>query len=64
MDERHLLRLGHGEAELDVESDFSKFGRINYMLKLRIQLLAHVEKIADAIGLPKVPTRSFFLFSL
>lgn len=54
VDERHLLRLGHGEAELDVESDFSKFGRINFMLKSRIQLLAQVEKLAEALNLPKV----------
>ena len=32
INERHLLRLGHGEAELELQKDFSKFGRVNFML--------------------------------
>lgn len=27
IDERHLLRLGHGEEELETEKDFSRWGR-------------------------------------
>lgn len=29
IDERHLLRLGHGEEELQTEKDFSRFSQIN-----------------------------------
>lgn len=32
IDERHLLRLGHGQELLETEKDFSKWGRVNYML--------------------------------
>ena len=27
IDERHLLRLGHGEEALETEKDFSRYGR-------------------------------------
>jgi len=26
VDERHLLRMGHGEEELETEKDYSRFG--------------------------------------
>jgi hypothetical protein len=32
VDERHLLRLGHGEEELNTELSFSKYGRVNSFL--------------------------------
>jgi len=32
IDERHLLRLGHGQEQLETEEDFSKYGRVNHML--------------------------------
>ena len=32
IDERHLLRLGHGEEALETEKDFSRYGRVNYVL--------------------------------
>jgi len=50
IDARHLLRLGHGEAMLDIEADFSKFGRVNWMLKRRLELLEQAERLATAIG--------------
>ncbi|CAL2047573.1 unnamed protein product [Caenorhabditis brenneri] len=49
VDERHLLRMGHGEEALETEKDFSRYGRVNYVLKERIQLLAKVEKLAKAL---------------
>jgi len=32
IDERHLVRLGHGQKALETEKDFSRLGRVNYML--------------------------------
>jgi len=49
--ERYLLRLGRGIEELDSKQDFSKWGRVNYMLQRRIELLAKVERLADTLGL-------------
>jgi intron-binding protein aquarius len=39
IDERHLMRLGHGEEFLSTTKDFSKYGRVNYMLEYRADLL-------------------------
>ncbi|KAF7260530.1 hypothetical protein EG68_01763 [Paragonimus skrjabini miyazakii] len=46
VDERHLLRLGHGEESLDTEKDFSRYGRVDYILTKRIQLLQEVMRLA------------------
>ncbi|CAN0389179.1 unnamed protein product [Laminaria digitata] len=56
IDERHLLRLGAGERELREETmkDFSKFGRVNYTLKRRLELLAEVQRLAESIGVDGV----------
>ena len=43
----HLLRLGHGQKELETEKDFSKFGRVNYLLEQRMKYLGEVERLAD-----------------
>mmetsp|Transcript_299 Transcript_299/g.1022 ORF Transcript_299/g.1022 Transcript_299/m.1022 type:complete len:1462 (+) Transcript_299:73-4458(+) len=48
--ERYLLRLGRGIDELDMKKDFSKWGRVNYMLQRRIDLLGKVERLAESIG--------------
>jgi hypothetical protein len=32
VNERHLLRLGHGQEMLETDKDFSKWGRVNYIL--------------------------------
>ena len=45
IDERHLLRLGHGEEELETEKDFSRYGRVNYVLGKRLQLLDEVQRL-------------------
>ena len=42
IDERHLLRLGHGEEQVETEKDFSRYGRVNYVLGKRLQLLDQV----------------------
>lgn len=52
VDERHLLRLGHGGGMLETEKDFSKPGRVNYMLQRRIDLLAKVETLAISLDHP------------
>jgi intron-binding protein aquarius len=49
--ERHLLRLGHGEEGLETEKDFSRFGRVNYMLGKRLQLLEEVGKLSQSLEL-------------
>ncbi|KAJ9405029.1 hypothetical protein DTO045G8_7202 [Paecilomyces variotii] len=50
IDERHLLRLGHGEEELETESNYSKFGRVESFLENRVQYLAEVDRLAASIG--------------
>jgi intron-binding protein aquarius len=52
VDERHMLRLGHGGGMLETEKDFSKPGRVNYMLQRRMDLLSRVEQLAVAINHP------------
>ncbi|CAD6201771.1 GSCOCG00002767001-RA-CDS [Cotesia congregata] len=49
IDERHLLRLGHGEEALETEKDFSRYGRVNYVLAKRIDLLAEVQRLKDSL---------------
>ena len=51
IDERHLLRLGHGEEELDTDKDFSRYGRVNFILALRMELLKEVERLQVGSGL-------------
>ncbi|TPP40894.1 Intron-binding protein aquarius [Fasciola gigantica] len=50
VDERHLLRLGHGEESLDTEKDFSRYGRVDYILAKRIQLLQEVMRLAKSFN--------------
>ncbi|KXS09989.1 P-loop containing nucleoside triphosphate hydrolase protein [Gonapodya prolifera JEL478] len=52
IDPRHLLRLGHGEEEIEVQGDWSKYGRVNAFLDKRLRLLAEVEKLKDSLGIP------------
>lgn len=51
IDERHLLRMGHGEELLETEKDFSKYGRVNYVLQKRIDLLEQVARLAETLEL-------------
>ncbi|KAM9294455.1 RNA helicase aquarius [Gastrophryne carolinensis] len=52
IDERHLLRLGHGEEELETEKDFSRYGRVNYVLARRLELLQEVGRLQESLGVP------------
>ncbi|KAA0204074.1 hypothetical protein HAZT_HAZT008066 [Hyalella azteca] len=50
VDERHLLRLGHGEEALETEKDFSRYGRVNYVLNKRLELLDEVTRLKESLG--------------
>lgn len=50
IDERHLLRLGHGEEELESESNYSKYGRVESFLDNRNNYLSEVMRLAASIG--------------
>jgi intron-binding protein aquarius len=52
IDERHLLRLGHGEEELDTEANFSKHGRVESFLENRTSYLYEVNRLAANFGAP------------
>lgn len=52
IDERHLLRLGHGEEELDTQSNFSKHGRVESFLENRDRYLQEVTRLAANLGAP------------
>ncbi|XP_035388468.1 RNA helicase aquarius isoform X2 [Electrophorus electricus] len=52
IDERHLLRLGHGEEELETEKDFSRYGRVNYVLARRLELLREVARLQESLDVP------------
>ena len=48
--ERHLLRLGHGEESLSTEKDFSRYGRVNFVLGQRLELLDEVGRLQTSLG--------------
>ena len=48
--ERHLLRLGHDADKLETEEDFSKWGRVQFMLGKRLELLGEVGRLAQSPG--------------
>jgi intron-binding protein aquarius len=52
IDERHLLRLGHGEEELETEASFSKHGRVESFLENRQRFLFEVNRLAASMGAP------------
>ncbi|KAK0623626.1 P-loop containing nucleoside triphosphate hydrolase protein [Immersiella caudata] len=52
IDERHLLRLGHGEEELETEGSFSKLGRVESFLENRDRYLLEVNRLAASMGAP------------
>ena len=47
-----MLRLGHGESQMQTGDDFSKEGRVDAMLARRIDLLHRAERIALALSAP------------
>ncbi|XP_065176102.1 RNA helicase aquarius-like [Sycon ciliatum] len=50
IEERHLLRLGHGEEELETDKDFSRYGRVNFILQQRQELLDEVQRLQESIN--------------
>ena len=52
IDERHLLRMGRGEEMLATEKDFSKYGRVNYVLAHRLELLEEVGRLQQSLEVP------------
>lgn len=50
IDSRHLLRLGHGEEDLDTDSSYSKYGRVESFLDNRQAYLSEVDRLAASIG--------------
>ncbi|RKP26860.1 P-loop containing nucleoside triphosphate hydrolase protein, partial [Syncephalis pseudoplumigaleata] len=51
IDDRHLLRLGHGEEALETEESFNKAGRVSSFLERRVALLQQVSRLAVSLGL-------------
>jgi intron-binding protein aquarius len=49
IDERYLLRLGHGAKDLDTESNFMVRGRVDYMLQRRLMRLEEVTKLGKSL---------------
>ncbi|QDS75244.1 hypothetical protein FKW77_000563 [Venturia effusa] len=52
IDERHLLRLGHGEEELESTASYSKYGRVDSFLERGAGYLAEVNRLAANFGAP------------
>lgn len=44
-----------GEKELGTEENFSRLGRVNYMLERRLLLLEEVQKLNDSLGITVYP---------
>lgn len=51
VEERHLLRLGHGEEQLETQKDFSRYGRVNFVLGERLVLLQEVARLHEIFKL-------------
>ena len=51
VDERYLLRLGHGAKDLATESEFTVRGRVDYMLGRRLARLEEVQKLGNILGM-------------
>lgn len=52
VDQKHLLRLGHGQEELEVAGEWGKYGRVDAFLARRLELLGQVDRMAKALGIP------------
>ena len=52
IDQRHLLRLGHGEEDLETEASFGKHGRVDSFLDNRGRFLAEVDRLAANFDAP------------
>lgn len=49
--EHHLLRMGHGEGDLQSTRDFSRSGRVKHVLSKRLELLIQVARLARSLDL-------------
>lgn len=52
IDQRHLLRLGHGEEDLETNANYGKYGRVESFLDNRAQYLHEVDRLAANFGAP------------
>lgn len=52
IDGRHLLRLGHGEEDLETDANYGKYGRVESFLDNRAHYLAEVDRLATNFGAP------------
>lgn len=52
IDERHLLRLGHGEEDLETIASYSKHGRVESFLERGQYYLSEVDRLAHNFGAP------------
>jgi len=52
IDGRHLLRLGHGEEDLETDANYGKYGRVESFLDNRAHYLAEVDRLAANFGAP------------
>ncbi|KAH8732535.1 P-loop containing nucleoside triphosphate hydrolase protein [Phaeosphaeriaceae sp. PMI808] len=52
IDERHLLRLGHGEEDLQTNASYSKHGRVESFLERGQYYLSEVDRLAKNFGAP------------
>ena len=52
IDQRHLLRLGHGEEDLETDVSYGKQGRVESFLDNRARLLPEVSRLAENLGAP------------
>ena len=52
IDRRHLLRLGHGEEDLETDANYSKHGRVESFLENRAGLLTEVSRLAINLEAP------------
>ena len=52
IDQRHLLRLGHGEEDLETDVSYGKHGRVESFLDNRGLYLAEVDRLAANFGAP------------
>ncbi|CAL8581376.1 hypothetical protein XPA_007074 [Xanthoria parietina] len=58
IDERHLLRLGHGEEDLETDVSYSKHGRVESFLDNRGHYLAEVNRLAANVEAPGAHSNS------
>ncbi|OMJ25790.1 Intron-binding protein aquarius [Smittium culicis] len=52
IEQRHLLRLGHGEEDVNSNEIFTKAGRVDSFLLRRTELLEKVTKLAESLSVP------------